>query len=190
MKAMFRSEDMEKALLWAWVASYDYVILCNPMFRSEDMETRRGRDWSHTALNTRLWWARMDWEGLLALYLISNRWIMGSAEPDVMYKPSGDQDWFIRADWDSLLSCFHPKAWISVCLNLISNRRSCLSRVLHMNIMIHNNIITLDQQNKCGITQTEHKILFLDAKHSTSCDPMWDLFSQFTFSSSIKQEDK
>lgn len=108
-----------------------YVILCNPMLRSEDIETRRGKVLLQTALKTRFWWAFIDCEGLLELYLISKMWIIGSAEPDVMYKPSGDQAWFIRADCDSLLSCFHPNAWISVCLNLESSNRSCLSGVLH-----------------------------------------------------------
>jgi len=100
------------------------------MLRSDDMEMTRGMDWSHMALKTRFWCALIDWEGLWAVYLISNMWITGSAEPDVIYSPSGDQDWFIRADWESLLSCFHPKAWSSVFLNLISNNRSCLSWVL------------------------------------------------------------
>ena len=107
-----------------------YIILCCSMLRSDDMEMRSGIEESQTALKTRFWWAFMDWGGLWELYLISNMWIMGSAEPDVKYNPSGDQAWFIRADWDSLLSCFHPKAWSSVCLNLISYNRSCLSGVL------------------------------------------------------------
>lgn len=109
-----------------------HAVLCNPMFRSEEMEIRSGRDWSHTALKTRFWWAFIDWEGLCKLYLISNRWITGSAEPDVRNKPSGDQAWLINADWDSLLSCFHPKACNSVCLSLISYNRSCFPGVLHV----------------------------------------------------------
>ena len=109
-----------------------YEILCKPTFRSEDIEMRRGGVRSHTALKTLFWWAFIDWEGFWALYLISNMWIIGSAVPDEMYKPSGDQAWFIRADWESLLSCFHPKACISVCLSLISKSRSCFSWVLHI----------------------------------------------------------
>lgn len=54
------------------------------MLRSDDMETSKGRERSHMALKTRFWWASIDWEGLWPLYLMSNMWIMGSAEPDVM----------------------------------------------------------------------------------------------------------
>lgn len=58
---------------------------------------------------------------------MSKTWMTGSTEPEVRYKPSGDQDWFIKADCDSLLSCFHPNECSSVFLNLISNSRSCFS---------------------------------------------------------------
>ena len=101
------------------------------MFRSEDMEMRRGREWCHIAVKTCFLWALIDCEGLWVLDLISKIWIIWSTEPEVMYKPSGDHVWFIRADWESLLSCFHPNAWSSVCLNVISNNRSCFSGVLH-----------------------------------------------------------
>lgn len=106
------------------------TILWNPMFKSEDIEMRTGRVWCQTALKTRLWWALMDWQGLWELYRISNMWMTGSTEPDEMYKPSGDQAWVIRAECESLLSCFHPKEWISACLDLKSNKRSCFSKVL------------------------------------------------------------
>jgi hypothetical protein len=54
------------------------------MLRSDDMEMRSGRDLCHMALKTRFLWASIDWEGLWPLNLISNMWINGSAEPDVM----------------------------------------------------------------------------------------------------------
>lgn len=54
------------------------------MLRSDDMEMRRGIDWSHMALKTRFWWALIDCEGLWELYLISKMWITGSTEPDAM----------------------------------------------------------------------------------------------------------
>lgn len=127
----WRTSFFEGPVSISW-GSIAYEILCKPTFRSEDIEMRRGVVRSHTALKTRFWWAFIDWEGFWALYLISNMWIIGSAVPDEMYKPSGDQAWFIRADWESLLSCFHPKACISVCLSLISKSRSCFSWVLQI----------------------------------------------------------
>lgn len=133
-----------------------HVILCKPMFKSEDIEIRRGSVWCHTALNTRFWWARIDWEGLWALNLISNMWIIGSAEPEVMYKPSGDHAWFIKADWDSLLSCFQPNAWISSCFNLISNNRSCLSGVLKIGCFCKKKIeYECELRNEGAFTNTD-----------------------------------
>lgn len=109
-----------------------YVIWCNPILRSEDMEMRRGREWCHAALKTRFWWALIDCEGWLALNLMSNIWITGSAEPEVIYKPSGDHVWLIKADWDMLLSCFQPNSCISVFFNLMSNNLSCFCGVLQV----------------------------------------------------------
>lgn len=135
-KSVFLTWDTKFSNQWGKMRSKKtrstehHMILCNPIFRSDDMEMRRGREWCHKALKTRFWCAFTDWEGLWALYLMSKMWITGSAEPDVMYNPSGDHAWFIRADCDSLLSCFQPNSWITVCLNLISNSRSCLSGVL------------------------------------------------------------
>jgi hypothetical protein len=100
------------------------------MLRSDDMEVRYGNVWCQTALNTRFWCAWTDWQGFWPWCLMSKMWITGSAEPDDTYQPSGDHDWLIRADWDSLLSCFQPNAWTSVCLSLTSNKRSCLPGVL------------------------------------------------------------
>jgi len=107
-----------------------YPGLWNPMLESDDMEMRSEREWCHMALKTLFSWALIDCEGSWPLYLISNMWIKGSSEPDVMYKPLGDQSWFTRADCVSLLCCFHPNAWTSFCFNLISNNRSCFSWVL------------------------------------------------------------
>ena len=105
-------------------------MLCNPILRSDDMEMSRGRDWCHAALKTRFWWAFIDCEGWLALNLMSKICIIGSAEPDVRCKPSGDHAWFIKDDWDALLSCFQPNPWISSPFCLMSYSSSCLSGVL------------------------------------------------------------
>ena len=100
-----------------------------PISKSDEMETSCWED-CHSALNTLFLWALIERDGLGALYRISKMWITGSEEPDEMCKPSGDQDWLISADCDSLLSCFHPKENSSVWGNLTSYNRSCLSSCL------------------------------------------------------------
>lgn len=123
--------DVRMTDIWTEVSFRNHeVILWIQIFKSEEMDMRRGRYWCHAAVKTRFWWALMDCEGLHPLYLISKTCMMGSAEPDVMRKPSGDQAWFIKADCVSLVSCFHPNACSSVCLNLTSNSRSCLPGAL------------------------------------------------------------
>lgn len=135
------------------------------MLRSDDIDVRSGSDWCHTALKTRFWWACTDCEGFRPSYLISKIWIMGSAEPDVMYRPSGDHAWLIRADWDSLVSCFHPKAWISVCLSRTSNNRSCLPG-------------SLRNANRASIGQEKERICITDRIHSNWLTRNYTAWSQ------------
>ena len=104
-----------------WWHFHEYLWI--PMLRSDDMEVRYGNVWCQTALNTRFWCAWTDWQGFWPWCLMSKMWITGSAEPDDTYQPSGDHDWLIRADWDSLFSCFQPNAWTSIFVSLTSNRR-------------------------------------------------------------------
>ena len=110
--------------------SFQVESFMSPIVRSEEIDISNGNLWCHTALNTRRWWALILCDGSLPLYLISNRCILGSAEPEAIYSPSEDQFWSIRDDWESVLSCCHPSAWSSDRCVLISNKRSCFSGVL------------------------------------------------------------